>query len=275
MDSLDSLLSKFLDNPYPLWNSSLVNPLVANKKTEIAQNYLTLREYSTSGIWTGLEGADEKIECLLGETYLEYPSRYLNEFYRNNDLDLLSVNQYDEIDVVAQIKSALNQLFDVPGCGKTVSQLVHMIQVLRQPAPEYDVSYSHPKIPFTIFVSVGKKNSDLDGLRLAESILHEAMHLQLSLVEEHIPLIIDNTQVYYSPWREEMRPLRGVLHAIFVFRAIQQWYLHLQDGSYAFEITDFASWRIENIQKDFSMIKEFYRVAGLTSAGAVLSEKLL
>lgn len=275
ISSIVSLLSDYLINPLPIWNSNIVKVLVNNKKYELAQNYLSIKEYSTSNIWTGLEEPLGTKECISGETYLEYPSNSLNEFYHDNGLDLLLPNHYNDINIVVQLRSALRYLFVENNCGESVSQLVKMIQVLRQPAPEYDVSYSHPKIPFTIFVSVGNNVSDLDQLRLAESVLHEAMHLQLTLIEEQMPLIADNTKVYYSPWRGEMRPLRGVLHAIFVFRAIQQWYTHIHNKPYSFKILDFADWRGESINNELSMIKEFFLVAGLTPQGAALAKKLL
>lgn len=47
----------------------------------------------------------------------------------------------------------------------------------------YDVSHSTPVLPLSIFVSVPGADERHAELRLAESIIHEAMHLQLTFIE--------------------------------------------------------------------------------------------
>ncbi|MSR41669.1 MAG: hypothetical protein EXS10_07180 [Phycisphaerales bacterium] len=54
---------------------------------------------------------------------------------------------------------------------------------------------------------------------LAESITHEAAHLWLNLVEEVSPLCSDpwGAAEWASPWRDDPRPLAGIIHGVFVF----------------------------------------------------------
>ena len=55
--------------------------------------------------------------------------------------------------------------------------------------------------------------------RVAEALVHEAMHLQLSLLERRIELVeSDRTKaVAFSPWRNSERDVQGVIHALYVF----------------------------------------------------------
>jgi HEXXH motif-containing protein len=63
-----------------------------------------------------------------------------------------------------------------------------------------------------------------DEDRLAEMILHELSHNKLFLLDDRDPLL-DQTwhgdgwrdECYYSPWRDDPRPLKGILHGVFVF----------------------------------------------------------
>lgn len=54
---------------------------------------------------------------------------------------------------------------------------------------------------------------------LAEGLTHEAAHLWLMLAEEVAPLCEGAWQgnAWNSPWRDDLRPLGGILHGIFVF----------------------------------------------------------
>jgi hypothetical protein len=49
------------------------------------------------------------------------------------------------------------------------------------------IRYSSPAIPFSIFVSVPPADERNVVARLAEAIIHEAMHLQLTLIEAIVP----------------------------------------------------------------------------------------
>ena len=47
------------------------------------------------------------------------------------------------------------------------------------------------------------------------------MHLQLSLVERVVPLVLSQRKMYYSPWRDEVRNSEGILQALYVFGVIR------------------------------------------------------
>lgn len=68
---------------------------------------------------------------------------------------------------------------------------------------------------------------------LAECILHEFMHQKLCCIED-IAKIFNGSkhldEYYYSPWRSDARPLRMILHGLFVFTAVVEfWHCFIND----------------------------------------------
>jgi hypothetical protein len=277
----------FINHPYPLWECNLTALLVQEKWIELSINrQINPDNYSTVACIYD-EGNDKippiKNQPILsfdGENvvvYLENPSfDYLQTFYDEHGLVPLSESELTTSHAGAKIKSAFNTIDQVPLANACIKRLVRSIHVLTQEDAEIDVSYSHPVIPFSIFVSVCQDSSMLSNLRVAESMLHEAMHLKLTLIEEITPLVNPNAiGLYFSPWRDEPRPAQGILHGLFVFRAIQDFYntilLHV---SSAREI-DYLQDRIGQIAEEISQLKEFILCEDLTTDGAILTGNLL
>jgi len=67
---------------------------------------------------------------------------------------------------------------------------------------------------------------------LAESLLHEAMHQHLSRLDAVAPLFTEESDIkerYYSPWRDDPRPLIMTLHGAYVFTAVAEIYSRCLD----------------------------------------------
>lgn len=109
----------------------------------------------------------------------------------------------------------------VPELEGLVLQVVRDIHPLAA-KPGYDVSHSQPQWRETIFVSCPERDDDLGALRLAESIVHEAMHLHLTNEEVQAPLVAVPSEMAHSPWRDIDRPVQGVMHGLFVFACIHR-----------------------------------------------------
>lgn len=77
------------------------------------------------------------------------------------------------------------------------------------------VSYSSPRRPGVSYVHVASRPL----ARLAEDLLHEAAHGALHQLEEVRPLLARGAADtrFWSPWRKEWRPVRGILHGAFTF----------------------------------------------------------
>jgi HEXXH motif-containing protein len=115
----------------------------------------------------------------------------------------------------------------------------------------------------------------VSAIRAAENIVHEAMHLQLTTLEDILPLVADKRARMTSPWREEPRPLLGVLHGAYVFCCIDAFF-GMPDFRRLLgnEGTDFVDRRRAQIAGELSQI-EFDRLAqGLTSSGRLLLASL-
>ena len=117
-----------------------------------------------------------------------------------------------------QLRAALTLLDRVDGLTATLAPLVRALHRVNA-EPEYDISHSEPNLPYSIWVSIPPTGATA-AVRLAESILHEAMHLQLSLIETGQPLVADAGQRAWSPWQAKQRPAQGLLHGLYVFAVI-------------------------------------------------------
>lgn len=80
------------------------------------------------------------------------------------------------------------------------------------------VSWSSPRKPGIVYIHVD--SSPL--VRVAEDLIHETTHVRLHEIEAVHPLLTPKALAedgprFYSPWRREWRPLRGLLHACTTF----------------------------------------------------------
>lgn len=77
------------------------------------------------------------------------------------------------------------------------------------------VSFSYRHRPGLSFINC----FDRDNLDLIDDVIHENSHHHLNLLlRKQILYHGDrNQQIFYSPWRRSLRPLRGILHATFTF----------------------------------------------------------
>ncbi|HKY70535.1 MAG TPA: HEXXH motif-containing putative peptide modification protein [Nitrospira sp.] len=77
------------------------------------------------------------------------------------------------------------------------------------------VSFSYRHRPGLSFVN----SFERDNLDLIDDLIHENSHHHLNLLlRKHSLYHGDrNQQIFYSPWRKTLRPVRGILHAAFTF----------------------------------------------------------
>jgi len=173
------------------------------------------------------------------------------------------------------IGSALALLNVVPGLTATLGALVRSIHLLQATGPGYDISHSHPELPFSVFVSLplGEPSA---ALRLAESLLHEAMHLQLSLVEAKTPLVAEPDAGGWSPWQRCERPIIGLLHGLYVFAVIDEVLTELLARDALTEIDRALAMRRRlEIVAEAAELKDFAGSEALTPFGRAFTRRLL
>lgn len=150
--------------------------------------------------------------------------------------DLPIADDVSECDV-AQLRAAVAAISSVEGLAETVASVAWACHVLLAD-PGYDVSHSAPDLPLSVFVSIPNAAEPDAVLRLAESLIHEAMHLQLTFIESVVPLVKSTEATAFSPWKGEDRPVQGVVHALYVFAVIREAFstlgvVHPEAASYA------------------------------------------
>ena len=134
--------------------------------------------------------------------------------------------------------------------------------------PAFDISHSEPRWPHTIFISVPGRPSEVSALRAAENIIHEAMHLQLTILERAGPLIADRAATMASPWRKEPRNFQGVMHGFYVFRCIAAFFSALSvSGHLNTEGIDHVRKRREQITEELSRLDYDQLAQGMTPVG--------
>ena len=176
--------------------------------------------------------------------------------------------------VAHQLEEAISFLNLVPTIWPTVSTLVRSLHIIDPVDDEVDVSFSDPAVPFSIFVSVPRVWSNVAALRVAEAILHEAMHLQLSLIERVLPLVVPQRTMYYSPWRDEQRDSEGILQALYVFVVIRS-ILKLIPVIQPSAVSDHVADRLAQIDCQVEQARDFRQCGELTADGTALVARLL
>jgi HEXXH motif-containing protein len=139
---------------------------------------------------------------------------------------------------------------------------------------DYDQSHSAPELGTTILVSVpvGRR---LAPLRVAESVVHEAMHLQLGVLEGRVPLV-QTPGLLHSPWRTTVRPAGGVLHGLYVFACLREFFLRIAAcRQVSAEELVHAKGRVRQIETEIAAIDLPALIQHLTPDGARLVEALV
>ena len=201
-------------------------------------------------------------------------------------LPTTSRDRYEELGLVMPVptspdfavdaaESALASIALVPDLYATVAPYMRAFHLLEAPHAEIDVSHSDPEVPFSIFASIPPAG-DTRKWRLAESIVHECMHLHLSMIEAVLPLVDDEHACAFSPWRQCARPLRGVLHGLYVSSVIDAYYRVLRtERLIGVEDASITGKRRSAIAHEVSAVVDLAGARGLTEPGRVLARNLL
>ena len=158
------------------------------------------------------------------EIMIEFLSEEWIGKYRDIGLTFYTPDELIRSTILECLEDAVDVLARVPTLRKTVATLVRTCHILKPEDDAYDVSHSDPLVPFSVCVSVPRKRGLADSLRVTESLVHEAMHLQLTLIERLEPLVRASSQTYFSPWKDTHRSPQGILHALYVFRVLDSFF---------------------------------------------------
>ena len=129
------------------------------------------------------------------------------------------------------------------------------------------------------FFAVARPNP----FKLADTFIHEFHHLRLFSLESQSPLIItagasdQGPSLHYSPWRMDLRPLRGLLHAAYVFQPVCGYWLDvLRSPSMDADVRGYAADQARRILLRLEIALHTLRQSSeLTSAGQATVESLV
>ena len=195
--------------------------------------------------------------------------------WRNLGLEFASGTEISDMGFPEILKRSLDLIRTVLPLHGTVAGLCRSLHVLVASGREFDVSYSDPCLPFSVFVSCPPATERNRVERLAENIVHEALHLQLTLVENVESLVIQGpseTRVF-SPWKNEWRSVRGLMHAVYVFGNLRCFWRHV--AANLPQSSSFARTRSETIKREIEGAKCLLASRYLTAMGRHLASSFL
>lgn len=238
------------------WNATAVRRLVDWSEQEVLKPFgVTLESYSTARLVARSQSARTKWiwQRPLISGFLfgieELPSAFEN-LATDQGAALVRVSELDEEHVRTTLNSALTLIAELaPALFASVRFLLRALHVLDSRGPDFDISLTLPELPNSVFLSVPQSGERDAVSRLAEALVHEVLHLQLSLIERCCPLIRtdSNEETAYSPWRDEYRPVGGVIHGLFVFRGVESLWSNLAENR-QIGASEFAGSRVEEIR---------------------------
>ena len=195
--------------------------------------------------------------------------------FRKRGLELASEEDMSETRFQGVLSNALDLIRSVPPLLGTVAGLCRSLHVLVATDMDFDSSYSDPSLPFSIFVSCPPPTALNRVERMAENIVHEALHLQLSLVETAEPLALkDQVEKHlFSPWKNEPRTVHGILHGVYVFGNLRHFWNCAASSTQ--QNLAFAERRIKEIDRELATVAQLSTNPALTATGQQLAKSLL
>jgi len=101
-----------------------------------------------------------------------------------------------------------------PFAYEHLCELVRVI-ALKPPASGQYSNVSYSDLPGAFILSAFQ-----EPYWIADALIHELFHNRLFFIQEVEPILIEpdgaEAAEFYSPWRDDLRPLNGLLHALYV-----------------------------------------------------------
>lgn len=264
----------------PLWFPNLTGYLAETGWQSLGNEFgLTPTDYGTARILsvrvnTFLPGV--LLNSDFNPIKIELLPEEITKYYSDSQIEFYNAAELSNSTVLECLLEAIELTKTISHLSESVFTLVKSLHLIKIGDDNYDISFSKPQIPFSIFVSVPKNRIKSDFLRVAEAIIHEAMHLQLSLIEKVVPVINSNEQEFYSPWKGEYRNSIGILHALYVFKVIGSFYENLRLKRCLPSVDlNFIKNRQNEISLQVKSINEFSRSTDLTTFGLLLTNRLM
>jgi hypothetical protein len=157
-----------------------------------------------------LKAAQTHLKRLLKSPNLQQELTESN--FKASKVDFLTLYAPDSTKQERRLKQALERLKNyVPDGYERLRAFTHVIVAEKE---KTIVSFSSQNLPGFSHLNLYHR----DDLDLMDDLLHENGHHHLNYYLNLEELIEESDErIFYSPWRESLRPLRGIYHGFFTF----------------------------------------------------------
>jgi HEXXH motif-containing protein len=246
----------------------------------LRDHHLTRETYSTASFLAGTSSARDIVlkTVVVGDQAPLHFEGATSDVVRYCSRHHLRLADDEHAKLAAElVHAALSEVIASHQClMSAISDLVWRCHIVEAQDDDYDVSFSDPAIPFSIFVSTPARNDRRSLLRIAENVIHETMHLQLTLFELSCPLIDAGFSSWsmYSPWKQQARPAQGILHGLYVFHVLHWTWRRVVETAQNEIDRDFARGRVKEIESEITSVRSFENSPALTSSGNLFLQRL-
>jgi HEXXH motif-containing protein len=163
--------------------------------------------------------------CEDAQLLLDSDSGLFSESY-SRDI-IMSLDKDEGRELAGAIGKALELLERLdPLLATRIACRIKWYVPLRSPDPCVHLSFSVPRLSGVIFLSQPTTEMRVPvSLKLAEVLVHEFAHNELHLHQESQQLYTeDPKERFYSPWRPDPRPLNGLLHGLYSFWHVAEFF---------------------------------------------------
>ena len=183
-------------------------------------------------------------------------------------IDSISLDKGLAQQVCLQIAEAVKLIeSSAPEYAAEISEYVEWYVPLKFDDIDTHHSFTSAQLSGVVFLSLAKNT-----VRMAEAIVHESGHMLLNMMTDVTPIVLnDDSETYYSPWRQDPRPISGLIHALFVFSRVHL-FLSKTNGE-KFDSEDIESRKVlilHRLKLGLSQIKQEL----LTEAGINLVDQI-
>lgn len=109
----------------------------------------------------------------------------------------------------------------------------------------------------------------LSTSEIAETLVHECQHSKVNAVSHLADLAHDTPERYYAPWRDDARPLRGMIHGLYAFMAVAEFWLANEDEHDVDKRAFLLAYRRQQVGW---ALRSLGSPSGLTDLGAALCQ---
>lgn len=163
----------------------------------------------------------------IGDISLTFSDPLISKCLTNNFRNL-NIRKSNENNLLSNIEMTINDHLYYKSCLELIAEIwpeyykeiTSYIKLIAIMDTDAFGGFTANLLPDAIFLS----HHPNDFLWVTENIIHECAHSRLEQLFVIDPIVLNEpTEKFISPWREDLRPMKGVYHGVFAFTRIAMW----------------------------------------------------